>query len=446
MPYTQVDLTLVRVASVGGHRGRTNEMDRHMTIDEGTDDVGRNVAVDDGVHLLHSYEAGSSFFFASPRGTLLARGVDATVPKTVCSLRRTSLAEWVGEFFDNARRFGRRSPIVVGAVPFDESLPAHLVLPGELVRSGPLIAKPGGAAEARREFTVRQTPGPREYERGVSRALRRLDRGDLQKVVLARSLELSATEPIDARRILRNLAVRNPGGYTFAVDLPRRGEDGSRDSFGPKPELERTLLGASPELLVSRHGTQVRCRPVEGSRPRAGDPVEDRVRAEALLSSDKDRRKHAVVVDAMAEALRPMCENLRIPETPSVLGTATMWQLVTEITADLRDSDTSSLELATALHPTPAVCGWPYEAARVTIAESEPFERGYYAGLVGWCDADGDGEWATAIRCAEIEDDSLRLYAGAGIVEGSDPADELAETSAKLRTALSALGLDEATV
>ncbi|SDY67477.1 isochorismate synthase [Saccharopolyspora shandongensis] len=411
------------------------------TMDSETDGIGL-VADDEATRLLAAYEAGSSFLFSAPHGVLLARGVSAIVPKTQCA--REELPRRVADFLNSATEFGRRNPMVVGAVPFGESLPAHLVLPDEVVRAAPLnVVVPQPPRSDAPDCSVRPVPAPAEYERGVSRVLRRLADGELSKVVLARSLELTAAEPIDVRSVLRNLALADPASYTFAVDLPRHGEDGTRDSFGAPPPLRRTFLGASPELLVSRRGMRVRSNPMAGSRPRSADPVEDRRRAAELSTSDKDRREHAAVVDAVVQALRPFCRDLQVP-APSVISTAAMWHLATEITGELRDPATSSLELADALHPTPAVCGTPLQRARDVIAETEPFERGYYAGMVGWCDAAGDGEWVVAIRCADIEDDAMRLYAGAGIVAGSDPADELAETSAKFRTALSAMGLDQA--
>jgi isochorismate synthase len=188
----------------------------------------------------------------------------------------------------------------------------------------------------------------------------------------------------------------------------------------------------------------VTANPLAGSAARSDDPIEDGRRATMLLRSAKDRREHAAVVDAIVANLSPLCTNVRVPAEPQLLPTATMWHLASPITASLRDPATSSLRLATALHPTPAVCGVPTERARSLIGELEPFDRGFYAGMVGWCDACGDGEWVITIRCGEVASDSLRLYAGAGIVAGSEPESELAETSAKFRTLLSALGLNEA--
>ncbi|RRO18940.1 isochorismate synthase DhbC [Saccharopolyspora rhizosphaerae] len=410
---------------------------------------GRIDAVDDALaddaaaRLLAAYEQGRSFLFSSPRGVLLARGVAATMSKTMCA--STDLPARMQEFLDGAIEFGRRNPMVVGAVPFGGTLPAHLVMPEEVVRAEPLnVLVPQQKPVSTPTCSVHPVPTPEEYERGVARTLRRMDDGELTKAVLARSLELTSDEAIDVQEVLRNLAMADPSSYTFAVDLPRRGEDGTRDSYGPHPPLERTFLGASPELLVSRRGNEVRSHPMAGSRPRSADPAEDQRRAAELAASEKDHREHAVVVEAVVEALSPLCTDLHVPQAPTVVGTNAMWHLATEITGELRDSSTTSLHLADALHPTPAVCGTPIDRARDVIAEVEPFERGYYAGMVGWCDAAGDGEWVVAIRCAEVEDDAMRLFAGAGIVPGSDPADELAETTAKFRTALTAMGLDRA--
>ncbi|MCA1191515.1 isochorismate synthase DhbC [Saccharopolyspora sp. 6V] len=415
--------------------------DSDTTMRGESDDLGERLTPG---ALLDRYSAGSSFFFASPRGSMLARGVDAVVPKATCSGGRDRLPGQVAEFLRHAEEFGRVNPVVVGAVPFGDNLPAHLVLPAAVDRAEPL-SEPVAAPDAPRvDYEVKHVPAPAEYERAVERVLKRLRDEEMSKVVLARSLELSTSEPVDPGRMLRNLAGTDPGGFTYAVDLPRRGQDGTRDSFGERAETGRTLLGASPELLVSLDGTRVRSNPLAGSRPRSADPDEDRRRAEELQHSEKDLREHAAVVDAVVAALRPLCRDLVVPDGPSVVHTAAMWHLSTEITGELLDPGTTSLQLAVAMHPTPAVCGTPPEDARVAIAEAEPFERGFYTGMVGWCDATGDGEWVVTIRCAEIEDSAIRFYAGAGIVEGSDPADELAETSAKFRTALSAMGWTDA--
>ena len=373
-----------------------------------------------------------SFQFASPHGALRATGVRATAPDPGGS--RGDLACRVSQFLQHD--VGGSGPaLVAGAVPFSPGEPAHLVVPEVVHRASALERGAGrGAEPVGPGCRARPVPEPQDYELGVVELLDRVAAGEVSKVVLARSLEITAPERIDVAGVLDNLAAADPDSYAFAVDVPPR-EPGSSS---------RTFLGASPELLVSREGLRVRSNPMAGSRPRSDDPVEDRRRAEELAVSEKDLREHAAVVDAVVAGLRPYCRELVVPETPSVVSTAAMWHLATEITGELHSAETSALELATALHPTPAVCGTPVEPARAAIEQTEPFQRGYYAGMVGWTDADGDGEWVVAIRSADVEERSLRLYAGAGIVAGSDPADELAETAAKFRTALSAMGLDGA--
>jgi isochorismate synthase len=260
----------------------------------------------------------------------------------------------------------------------------------------------------------------------VRAAVAALEERDLRKVVLARALDLEFADPVPAERIVRNLAVGNPRHFTYAAELPGG----------------RTLVGATPELLLRRTGLTVFSSPHAGSMPRSADPATDRANGEALRTSRKDQLEHAVVIDYVVEALRPFCRTLAVPVEPELVTTPAIWHLRTPITGELADPDVTALDLAAALHPTPAICGTPTEGARDLVNELEPFDRDYYAGAVGWVDAAGDGEWAVAIRCAEIASTSMRLYAGGGIVPASDPQAELDETTAKFRTLLTAMGLE----
>lgn len=406
--------------------------------------------------LLGEYRAGSSFFLSSPRQTLLAEGVYAALPAEGGPGALKRLPQRVAALLAEAAKAGYPGPLVVGAVPFDPASPAQLVVPAAIRRVGPLTVEAADLAPQPSEsgdYSIRAMPAPKEYVRGVERGLELLRAGELSKIVLARTLRLDSPTAVDVGRLLRNLVRHNTHGYTFAVDLPEWQADGADpDGFGGEgkgreaiggPAGRRTLLGASPELLVSRSGRKVTANPLAGSTPRSADPAEDRRRAEALLASAKDSHEHAVVVEAVAAALRPYCRTLDVPARPSLVHTATMWHLSTEIVGELTDESVSSLELAAALHPTPAVCGAPTEAAREAIGEIEPFDRGFYTGMVGWCDAAGDGEWIVTIRCAEVGDRSLRLFAGAGVVAESNAEAELAETSAKFRTMLRALGIND---
>jgi isochorismate synthase len=362
---------------------------------------------------------GSPFFFTSPHGTLLTEGVHTTVGRAPGHDLPDVVAAALGDAGDDDR-------LVVGAIPFDANREARLHIPDRSRRAGRLPRDlPPAPSVTAGIPTVVPFPKPGEYADAVRRAVARLRAGELEKVVLARTLQLTGDQPFDAGALLHRLAARDPNGYTFAADLGGG----------------RTLVGASPELLVGRRGRRLTANPLAGSIPRHPDPAEDRRRAAALLESAKDLREHAVVVDAVADALRPLTVGLDVPSRPQVISTASMWHLSTVVTGEVADPDISALRLASALHPTPAVCGTPRAAARAAIADYEPFDRGFYTGMVGWGNARGDGEWVVTIRCAVAQGDTLALYAGAGIVADSDPEAELAETSAKFRTLLDGLGL-----
>ncbi|MPY77175.1 MAG: isochorismate synthase [Actinophytocola sp.] len=372
--------------------------------------------VADPVRALADYRRGD-FLFATQQRTLFARGVEREVPFAGDSAL-------VAELEDAA------TPLAVGVLPFDLSdgpaprlvVPRELRVAGrahELVRALP--AREVGVPE--RPLAV---PEQDKHVDAVARALVPLRDGVLRKVVLARVLDIAFAADVDPANVLHNLVADNPDGFTYAAALPG----------------DRTLVGASPELLVRRYGTRVVAHPHAGTAPRSTDPDVDEANARGLLASAKDKTEHALVVEAVVEALRPFCRTLDVPSAPSLAPTPAVWHLGTEITGELADPDVSALALATALHPTPAVCGTPTDAARKLVGDLEPFDRDYYAGTVGWVDAAGDGEWAVAIRCAEIADRSMRLYAGGGIVAASDPEAELRETSAKFATLLQAMGVD----
>jgi isochorismate synthase len=366
--------------------------------------------------LLLALRPSTPLFFASPRHTLLASDSVALPPGI------TPLTSRVIHALNSARDAGAPAPAVVGAIPFDVSQPAALGLTPTLRRAGPL--PPSAIPKRRMRCTRREAPAGSDYAAAVGEAVRRIRRGEIDKVVLARTLELLSDHPVELPHLLAGLTARNPLGYNFSVALGGG----------------RTLLGASPELLVRREHGVLLANPLAGSIPRAPhDPAEDQRRAAALLKSRKDLEEHRVVVDAVAQALRPLCPQLQVPAKPSLMHTPTMWHLSTVVTGP---TEADALTLALALHPTPAVCGFPRSRAHELIRQLEPFERGFYAGAFGWTDASGDGEWVVSIRCAELSGQRrLRLFAGAGIVGESDPSLELAETAAKLRTMLDALGL-----
>lgn len=373
---------------------------------------------------------GTPFIISGADETRVGIGVDAVLPPTPAA----GLA-------DAARTFWASQPqatVVVGALPFDRAAPSHLYAPQAQGHSLPIelpaapVVHPSAAPTARGWSSVAE-PAPAAYADAVERALAQLAADpDLRKVVLARSLRVTAPTPIDAHAVLAHLS-RDPSVTTYAVPLP---------AAAGAPA--RTLIGATPELLVDKRGLAVRSAPLAGSARRHADREADQAAAAELAGSHKDRREHAIVVEAILDILAPYCRDLRAPGGPSLVSTASMWHLGTRIDGTLKDRDVSAIELAAALHPTPAVCGLPREAAREAIAALEAFDRGFYAGAIGWADRSGDGRWMVAIRCAELSGCTARLFAGAGIVPGSDPWSEVAETTAKFSALLSALGIDEA--
>jgi len=388
--------------------------------------------------LLDEYQVGD-FFLASPKRTLLGKGVFRTVNS---NNENGCLTDRVMAVLENAKEHGYDNPIVVGAIPFDNKKDVQLIVPEsiEVTDKLKLDANSSVKPSISSAYEIKSVPEPAQYAEAVEKGVNYIKSGQLNKIVLSRSLHLTSSTTVDIHQLLHNLAQHNNLGYTFAVDLT---ENGFNESDSKLSSRKRTLVGASPELLMSRSGEYLIANPLAGSRPRGKDPVEDQRLAEELLASSKDLHEHRVVVNAIASALRPFCKELDVPEKPSLLHTETMWHLSTEIKGELLDPTTSSLELALALHPTPAVCGSPTEVARDVIHKIEPFDRGFFTGILGWCDSKGDGEWIITIRCAEVEANSLRLFAGAGIVAESKPEEELEETTAKLRTMLRGMGLNK---
>lgn len=258
------------------------------------------------------------------------------------------------------------------------------------------------------------------WEAAVSEAISRINRGEFDKVVLARDITGVAEHEIDPRHLLLRLARQFPGCWTFSVD---------------------GLVGATPELLVRREGDRITSRVLAGTIRSDADRGEDGRLARALLGSEKDQEEHAYAVRSVAAALAAHCTDLDVPGTPTVLRLANVQHLATDVTGLLAD-DISALALAASLHPTAAVCGTPTERARTVIRELEGMQRDRYAGPVGWLDSRGDGEFGIALRCGQIDEADhhrIRLFAGCGIVAGSRAPAELAESDTKLNAMRDAL-------
>jgi menaquinone-specific isochorismate synthase len=256
----------------------------------------------------------------------------------------------------------------------------------------------------------------------VAEGVRRITAGALGKVVLARDLVATAASRIDVRWPLHRLAESYPMCWTFHVD---------------------GLFGATPEMLVRRERGLVTSRVLAGTIRRTGDDERDLALAAALARSSKDHEEHEYAVRSVADALEPHCSSMIVPETPFVLHLPNVMHLASDVAGVIHDAATvSSLQLAASLHPSAAVGGTPTTEAVALIAEIEGMARGRYAGPVGWMDTTGDGEWGIALRSAEITGNTVRLFAGCGIVADSDPEAELAESQAKLVPVRDSLAAD----
>jgi menaquinone-specific isochorismate synthase len=337
---------------------------------------------------------------------------------------------------------GPRSPVAVGALPFLRSEQAEMVVPAVLVRrevdgsmwltvtaSDPTQALDDIQRRLRSRASDPDRLGPREYRvrsvmeraawcRLVVEAAETVAAGRLAKVVLAREVVIDADDAIRPIDVARRLRLSHPSCTVFSVD---------------------GFVGASPELLVERSGTRVRSEPLAGTSARPGRAGGDEELAPRLLSSAKERQEHRLVVDAVSGALDRYCSELSVPETPALVPLGTLAHLGTRIVGTLRHPAPTALELVDAIHPSPAVGGTPTAEALRYIASVEMLERGRYAGPVGWVDAGGDGCFVLGIRCAQIEGRRARLMAGVGVVAGSDPEAELAETELKLEPMLAAI-------
>jgi isochorismate synthase len=346
-----------------------------------------------------------------------------------------------------------------GALPFERGAPGVLVVPeltvgrssdgrcwatlvaaDAVARAEALVDQVAGLARTRRpgaeaagaaECKVTEVPSPAGYAEAVERALATLSAGPLRKVVLARRVEATFAEPVDVASVLGRLWAQEPSCTVFSFP--------SGDGAG-------RFVGASPELLVDRRGRTVRCHPLAGTLALHGDGdanSDDSAAIDSFLSSAKDRLEHQLVVEAIEEALRPRCTALEVPAVPSLVRLHTVAHLGTQIEGTLGDdaegTPPSVLTLLADLHPTPAVGGLPRPEALACIAALEPEARGQWAGPVGWVDADGDGRWVIGIRSATAEGTEATLHAGAGIVPGSDPWQEVDETTVKLAGVLDAL-------
>ena len=337
-------------------------------------------------------------------------------------------------------------PICFGLVPFLSSEPSLFFIPSILFSKTPkgeqLLTLVGDndhdlsdemVSQTIRQAVATQPPRPSgnsfqvsprtpigRYLDAVSAARQSVRNGILQKAVIARDVEVLASEPIDVHSVLLRLRSSFGSSYRYCI---------------------HNMIGASPELLVEVDQRTVRSHPLAGTAPRTGDPESDAALATALIHSTKDQIEHRVVIDMVRDTLLPYCSFLDWEAEPSIVTVANVQHLGTSIEGALTEPPVPIMTLVEALTPTPALGGFPSLAAMEFIRTHEMMDRGFYGGAVGWCDANGQGTFAVTIRCAELTQDRrmARLFAGGGIVAESDPYSELAETQAKFQAMLSAI-------
>jgi len=405
----------------------------------------RTVAIPDPGGLLERIPQPDVVAWVHHQAGLAGWGEAVRVTLPAGEDRFTAGEKWLRSVFDAADvddrvRVRGSGPVAFGSFTFDASSDGSVLIvprvvlgrdgrgrawlttvtePGEAVPGWPAPAGPEPAAPKILRWQDGSLPGPR-WEQAVAEAVAAIKAGSLRKVVLARDVFGTADESIDVRVLLRRLAARYPDCFTFACD---------------------GMLGATPELLVRRDGREISALVLGGTLPRGADPAEDLALGEELLASAKNNEEHAYAVDSIREALEPLCAALDVQARPSLLKFPNLQHLGTQVRGTLADGKTprSALALAAAVHPPAAVCGTPAGAALELIRELEHMDRERYAGPVGWVDADGNGEWGIAIRSGHILGRTARLFAGCGIVAGSEPTAELAETLVKLQPMQGAL-------
>jgi menaquinone-specific isochorismate synthase len=375
---------------------------------------------------LVAFAGGDGYLFVRDGVGLAGRGEAARLPRADAQEILADVA-----ITDDVRRPGT-GVVAFGSLPFAPGAGGELVVPAVTVgrdadgtawvtfvdgadddlAPAPPPRAMGGA------FTLRPGWDPHAFQAAVCTGRDAVRAGRLTKVVLARDIAIEAEQPIDRHAVLTRLRASFGSSHLYAVD---------------------GFLGASPELLVARHGDVVRAHPLAGTTPRTGDPTVDARLAAQLIASTKDQTEHRVTIEMVRDTLLPWCSYVDWEAEPSIVTVANVQHLGTAVEGRLSKPEPSVLELVAALQPTPALGGFPRAEALDLIAQLEPFDRGPYGGPVGWVDGRGDGAWAVGIRGAEVDGRHARLIAGVGVVAGSDPDAELAETQAKFQAMLSAL-------
>ncbi|EBI4722384.1 isochorismate synthase EntC [Salmonella enterica] len=370
------------------------------------------------------------FFFMSPYRSFTTSGCFAryTEPAVAGDSPDSPFQQKLRQQFAEAKSQGIANPILVGAIPFDTRQPSSLFIPmawqsfsrQQKQRTARYFTDHQPLTVTARKAITEQDA----FEAMVARAAMLTATPDVDKVVLSRLIDITTDVAVDSGALLERLVTQNPVSYNFHVPLADGG----------------VLLGASPELLLRKEGERFSSLPLAGSARRQPDDVLDREAGNRLLASQKDRHEHELVTQAMKQILRDRSTELQLPSSPQLITTPTLWHLGTPFEGKANAGE-NALTLACLLHPTPALSGFPHQVAKKLIAELEPFDRELFGGIVGWCDAEGNGEWVVTIRCAKLQGNQVRLFAGAGIVPASSPVGEWRETGVKLSTMLNVFGL-----
>lgn len=325
-------------------------------------------------------------------------------------------------------------PILFTSFSFDEDEESVLIIPEIVVGARAGVSWMTWIGDKAQPYLPKKAPTlisadfswgdgsltPNEWMSRVATAIGEIEIGDLEKVVLARDLVAVTDKEIDIRPILNNLSEQYPSTWIFSVD---------------------NLIGATPELLLRLSRGMVTSRVLAGTISKTGDDERDLALAASLARSSKDLEEHEYAVRSVADALEPFCTSTNVPESPFVLHLANVMHLATDVTGALIESkvDVDAFSLLSRLHPSAAVCGTPTHLASQLISSIEGMNRGRYAGPVGWIDSHGDGELGIALRCGKVDGTSIRIFAGCGIVSGSNPEKELNESNAKFTPMRSAL-------
>jgi len=377
---------------------------------------------------LNDFARGDGLLFVRDGVGFAARGVSA---RGDARHIRQMLANIDHETLDCPIGVG---PIMFGAIPFDSSHESDFVIPSVTIcktQSGEtwvtliddaqipdLSSNPPKPSHA--SFNVHEGVSVDTYLSAVDAARKAVQQGDITKAVIARDVIVESNKPIDVHSVLLRLRASFGSSYRFSFD---------------------GFIGASPELLVSIYGDEISSHPLAGTTPRTGDPETDASLAKKLLASTKNQVEHRVVIDMVHDTLLPHCSYLDWEAQPSIVQVANVQHLGTRLIGKLSQPHIHVLDAAMALSPTPALGGFPRGKALALIANNEGMSRDKYGGAIGWCDQQGNGVFAVAIRCAQLNETRTiaRLFAGGGIVADSEPLDELTETQAKLQAMLAAI-------